>query len=183
MMVDFGLLVCRCWFHQFLPMPPSQASSSQTPDSYPGNLTFLDECFAAGAFLGKPITAEVLADVTFSQFFCVFGLPRIIVVDADSKFCGIFTKTFENLGIHVEVVLRENHKAVRNERFHRYLNRVQQINTTETGSFFQWKQGVTFALDGWNAGPIDGTDIPRSVGAILDGHSLSHLTRKQDQPS
>jgi hypothetical protein len=131
-------------------------------------LTMMDGMtgFAAGAFLGKPITAEVLADVTFSQFFCVFGLPRIIVVDADSKFCGIFTKTFENLGIHVEVVSRENHKAVRNERFHRYLNRVQQINTAETGSFFQWKQGVTFALYGWNAGPIDGTNIPRSVGAI-----------------
>jgi hypothetical protein len=73
--------------------------------------------FAAGAF-----TVEVLAEVTFSQFFCVFGLPRIIVVDADSKLCGIFTKTFENLGIHVEVVSRENHKAVCNERFHRYLN-------------------------------------------------------------
>ena len=103
---------------------------------------------------------------TFSQFFYVFGLPRIIIVDADSKFCRIFKKTFESLGIHIEVVSRENHKAVRNERFHRYLNRVQQINTAETGSFFQWKQGVTFALYGWNAGPIDGTNIPRSVGAI-----------------
>ena len=131
-------------------------------------LTMLDGMtgFAAGAFLGKPITAEVLADITFSQFFCVFGLPRLIVVDADSKFRGIFTTTFQNLGIHIEVVASENHKAVRNERFHRYLNRVQRINTADTGSFFQWKQGVMFALYGWNAGPIDGTDIPRSVGAI-----------------
>jgi hypothetical protein len=90
-------------------------------------LTMMDGMtgFAAGAFLGKPITAEVLANITFSQFFCVFGLPRIIVVDADSKLCGIFTKTFENLGIHLEGVSRENHKAVHNERFHRYLNRVQ----------------------------------------------------------
>jgi hypothetical protein len=87
-------------------------------------------------------------------------------VDADSKLCGIFAKTFENLGIHVEVVSRENHKAVCNKRFHRYLNRVQQINTAETGSFFQWRQGVLFALYGWNAGPIDGTNILRLVGAI-----------------
>jgi hypothetical protein len=130
-------------------------------------LTMLDgmTCFAAGAFLGKPIKAKVLADVTFSQFFCVFGLPRIIALDANSKLCGIFTKTFENLGIHVEVVSRKNHKAVCNEWFYRDLNRVQQINTAEMESFFQWKQGVTFALYGWNAGPIDGTDIPRSVGA------------------
>jgi hypothetical protein len=35
--------------------------------------------FAVGAFLGKPITGEVLAGITFSQFFCVFGLPWIIV--------------------------------------------------------------------------------------------------------
>jgi hypothetical protein len=77
-------------------------------------LTMLDGMtgFAAGAFLGKPITAEVLANITFSQFFCVFGLHHLIVVDADSKFCGIFQKTFENLGIHVKVVSGENHKAV-----------------------------------------------------------------------
>jgi hypothetical protein len=83
-------------------------------------LTMMDGMtgFAAGAFLGKPIIAEVLADVTFSQFFCVFGRPRIIVVEADRKLCGIFTKTFEKLGIHVEVVSRENHKAVCNERSH-----------------------------------------------------------------
>jgi hypothetical protein len=81
--------------------------------------------------------------------------------------CGILTKTFENLGIYVEVVSRENHKAVHIKRFHGYLNRVEQINTAETGSFFQSKQGTTFALYGWNAGPIDRTNIPRSVlGAI-----------------
>jgi hypothetical protein len=138
-------------------------------------LTMLDGMtgFAAGDFLGKPITAEVRADRTFSQFFCVFGLPRL------SKFCGIFTKTFDNLGIHVEVVSRENHKAVRNGRFHRYLNRVQQINTADTGSFFQWKQGVTFALYGWNAGPIDGTIIPRPFGAI-DERRQQNLDLKND---
>jgi hypothetical protein len=137
--------------------------------------------FAAGACLGKPITAEVLADVTFSQFFCVFGLPRIIVVDANSKLCGIVTKTFENLGIHVEVVSRENHKAVRNKRLHQYLNRVQKINTAEIGLLFQWKQGVTFALYGWNAGLIDGTNIPRSVGVIR--HDFSFLLDTQIRPT
>jgi hypothetical protein len=34
------------------------------------------------------------------------------------------------------------------------------------GLFFQWTQGVTFALYEWNAGPIDGTKIPRLVGVI-----------------
>jgi hypothetical protein len=77
-------------------------------------LTMLDGMtgFATRAFIGKPITVKVLADVTFSHFFCVFGLPRIIIVEDKSKFCGILTKTFENLGILVEVVSRENRKAV-----------------------------------------------------------------------
>jgi hypothetical protein len=95
--------------------------------------------FAAGAFLGKPITAEILADITFSQSICVFGRPRLIIVDADNTFCGIFTKTFENLGIHVAVVSRDKRKAVCNGRFHWYLNQVQQINTADMRSFFQWK--------------------------------------------
>jgi hypothetical protein len=36
------------------------------------------------------------------------------------------------MGIHVEVVSRENHKVVcKNGRFHRYLNWVQQMNTAD----------------------------------------------------
>jgi hypothetical protein len=43
---------------------------------------------------------------------------------------------------------------------------VQRINTSDTGSLFRWKQGVLFALYAWNASPIDGTDISRSLVAI-----------------
>jgi hypothetical protein len=122
--------------------------------------------FAATAFLPQSITSETLADATFSTFFAHFGMPRLIVVDADSKFCGMFKVLFENLGIPVEAVSKGNHKAVRNERFHRYLNKVETINTADTDSYVQWKQGVVFAVYGWNAGPIDSTNIPRSVGAM-----------------
>jgi hypothetical protein len=68
--------------------------------------------FAAGAFLGKPITGDVLADVMFFQFFRVFDLPWLIVVKADSKLCGIFKKSFKNLGIHVEMVSHEKSQGV-----------------------------------------------------------------------
>jgi hypothetical protein len=47
--------------------------------------------------------------------------------------------------------------------------------------FFQWKQGVTFALYGWNAGPINGTNIPRSVGAI--GRDFLFLLDTQTRPT
>jgi hypothetical protein len=122
--------------------------------------------FAATAFLPQKITAETLADATFSTFFAHCGMPRLIVVDADSKFCRMFKVLFKNLGIPVEAVSKGNHKAIRNERFHRYLNKVKTINTADTDSYVQWKQGVVFAVYGWNAGPIDGTNIPRSVGAM-----------------
>jgi len=71
----------------------------------------------------------------------------------------MFTQLFELLGIPVEPVAPENHKAVRNERFHRYLNKVQKINTANKQSYHQWIQGILFALYAWNAGPIVGTDI------------------------
>jgi hypothetical protein len=41
--------------------------------------------FAAGAFLGKPITGDVLADVMFFQFFRVFDLPWLIVPGSESR--------------------------------------------------------------------------------------------------
>ena len=36
----------------------------------------------------------------------------------------------------------------------------------DRGSFHQWMQGVLFALYGWNASPVDGTDVGRAFIAI-----------------
>ena len=131
-------------------------------------LTMLD-CmtgFAAGTTLMDEVTSEVLAVKAFTAFFVSYGLPRLIIVDADGLFQSVFVELFRLLHIPVEAVSRENHKAVRNERFHRYLNKVETINTADKESFHQWLQGVLFALYAWNAGPIDGTDVPRSYAAI-----------------
>ena len=114
----------------------------------------------------KDIRVDNIAMAVTAAFFTSVGLPRLIIVDADGLFAGIFKSLFELLRIPVEAVSRENHKAVRNERFHRYLNKVERINTAETENFFRWYQGVLFSVYAWNAGPIDGTDIPRSYAAI-----------------
>ena len=91
----------------------------------------------------------------------------MIVVDADGLFSGMFKKTFqENLLIPVHAVTRVNHKAIINEGFHRYLNKVQKINSSDKGSLHQWVQGIFFALYACNAGPVDGIDISQSVVAI-----------------
>jgi hypothetical protein len=131
-------------------------------------LTMLDcmTSFAMGAFLQGDINSENIANATLSNFFTTVGLPRLIIVDADSVFAGVFKQLFSLLMIPIHQVARENHKAIRNERFHRYLNKVQRINTADTGSLFRWKQGVLFSFYAWNASPIDGTDISRCLVAI-----------------
>ena len=120
---------------------------------------------AAGFVLGE-INAMKVSETALADFFMKFGLPRLIIVDADSLFAGVFKSLFANLLIPVVAVSPENHKAIRNENFHRYLNKVERINTADTASMVRWKQGVLFSLYAWNAEPIDGTDIPRSVIAI-----------------
>ena len=64
------------------------------------------------------------------------------------------------------MVALENHKAICNEWFHYYLNKVECINTADKGSYHQWWQGVMFALYAWNASPINGTYISRSFVAV-----------------
>jgi hypothetical protein len=132
-------------------------------------LTFMDGMtgFAHAAFIREQaVTSETLAAAAFSNFFVPFGLPRLVVVDAAGNLAGMFKDMCRTLLITVDAVSRENHKAVRNERFHRYLKKVQGINTATTMSMHQWKQGTLFALYAWNAGPIDGTDITRSYAAL-----------------
>jgi len=122
--------------------------------------------FADAAFLSGMIDSEKVAAAAFGSFFITRGLPRLIIVDADGLFAGVFKTLFELLRAPVQPVAKENHKAIRNERFHRYLNKVERINSADTDSLLQWKQGVLFSIYGWNAAPIDGTDIPRSVVAM-----------------
>jgi len=132
-------------------------------------LTFLDGMtgFAHAAFIRESaLTSETLAATAFSHFFVPFGLPRLVIVDAAGNLAGMFKDMCRTLLITVDAVSRDNHKAIRNERFHRYLKKVQGINTATTMSMHQWKQGTLFALYAWNAGPIDGTDITRSYAAL-----------------
>ena len=88
-------------------------------------------------------------------------------MDADGLFSGIFKKTFqETLLIPVHAVERGNHKAIRNEGFHGYLNKVQNINSSYKRSLHQWFQGILFTQYDWNAVPVDRNDIAQTVVAI-----------------
>ena len=86
--------------------------------------------FEIGAAIGlKKITSDQSARWDFRSFYIPFGIPKIIVVDTDGLFSGMFKMTFqETLIIPVHAAERGNHKEIINERFHRYLNKVQKIN-------------------------------------------------------
>jgi hypothetical protein len=131
-------------------------------------LTCLDSMtgFAMAAFLQGEISAYKVANAIVSTLFVSVGLPRLIVVDAEGVFAGVFVQLFQLLQVPVYTVSRENHQAILNERFHRYLNKVQRINSADMGELLKWKQGVCFSLYGSNAAPIDGTDISRSKVAV-----------------
>ena len=75
-----------------------------------------------------------MAELALQNFFVRRGMPRMVVVDADGLFAGVFRAMCEALLIPCEAVARENHKANTCEQFHRLLNKVQRINTSDTGT-------------------------------------------------
>ena len=122
--------------------------------------------FVILAFLRFEATAQVVAQALMTHLICPFGLPYHIVVDSGPEFKDILPSVLQLLKIPMEVASPENHRRIRNERFHRLLNAIQTVNTADFGNFFLWMQAAIFAAYGWNAAPVDGTDIPRSVAAI-----------------
>ena len=122
--------------------------------------------FVMVSFLQSEVSSFTVAQSFLEQFVGTVGLPFHVVVDKGNEFAGVFSTVLDTLQIPTETASPENHRRIRNERFHRVLNKVQAINTADYSSFFLWLQGVLFAAYAWNAAPADGTNIPRSVAAI-----------------
>ena len=120
--------------------------------------------FAEAAFINKADSTTV-SRAAFASFFIPNGLPKLVLFDAGSEFAGAMTQMCTSLGIPYHTVAKENHKAILNERFHRYLNKVAKIHQADWESLDEWAMGVFFSLYGWNASPVDGTNITRSVAA------------------
>ena len=75
----------------------------------------------------KEIILEQFTGLAFGYFFVSFGIPKMIVVDADELFSGTLNKIFqETLLIQVPAVTRGNHKLIINKIFHCYLNKPQK---------------------------------------------------------
>ena len=93
-------------------------------------------------------------------------MPRLILVDAGSEFKDMLIKTCQVLSIGFHVVSCGNHKAILSERFHQYLNKVQQIYSANCKSYDKWIKGVHYACYAWNTAPIDGTNVAHSYAAM-----------------
>ena len=125
-------------------------------------LTMMDDMTGfAGAKTLENKTAETVAYEVFTSFFCVYGLARMVVIDQgpENQDRGLLVKACELLNVQVHRVTAGNHKAIRVERFHRYLNKVQKILGETCQSLQQWVLAVALAVYAWNAAPVDGTNI------------------------
>jgi hypothetical protein len=111
-----------------------------------------------------------------------FGLCLMVVVDEGKEFCGLFRSMCRHLNIRCHVVAKRNHKAVGVERYHRFLNHAQRICAEERGTPASFVEcGMTTAY-AWNASPIDGTEIIRSVPAIGRALRFSLDVHETDMP-
>ena len=148
-------------------VPPVKPTSASVSSAASAVLTCLCgmTAFAAGAPLAST-TSEEAAKTAFQHFFVTRGLPRLIIIDQGSEFAGYLIAMCRLLAIEYYPVTKENHKAILNERFHRYLNKVQRLHALDCRSFSDWLMGLGFALYAWNSAPIDGTDIIRSFAAL-----------------
>ena len=100
----------------------------------------------------KEIILEQFTGLAFGYFFVSFGIPKIIVVDADRLFSGMFNKTFQHtLLIPVHDVARVNDKAIINRGFLKYFNKLQKINSSYKVSLHQWFQSLLFEMYAYNS--------------------------------
>ena len=63
-----------------------------------------------------------------------FGIVDVIVLDADSKFLGVFKTTCVALNIYSWPLSRVNHKGNSVEKYRRFLNKTQAIVGQDHGS-------------------------------------------------
>ena len=95
--------------------------------------------FGIGEAIGmKQNTSYQISRWDFGNFFVPFGIPKMIVVDADRLFLGCQTKpSQETLLISVHEFERGNNNAIINEVFYRYVDKARRINSADKGRLHQ----------------------------------------------
>ena len=100
------------------------------------------------------------------QVVFTFGLVDVVVVDADSKFLGLFEDMCNRLDFIFWPLSCGNHKALGVEKYHRFLNKTQTIVGQDRRTNHSFKENSKTSQYAWNSVPIDDTDIPRCLAAV-----------------
>ena len=94
------------------------------------------------------------------------GFCMVVAVDDDSKFMALFESMANALNIRLHRVAKRNHKAIGVERYHKFLNHNATILSAARQTHKCFVEVALVSAYAWNAMPIDGTDIIRSIPAI-----------------
>ena len=98
--------------------------------------------FGLGAASGlNQITSDQVTGCAFGNFFFYIWDYKNDCRVWRWNFYGMTKKTFQwTIIIPVYAVERGNHKAIRNEGFHIYLNKLKKIKSSDKSSLQQWLQ-------------------------------------------
>ena len=134
-------------------------------------------------------TSALIAKYFMQKDLLKFGLCLLVATNDVTPFKAAFTTAYDLLKLPLECAAKINHKSLLVENFHRFLNKVVTITTSDTYTldcFVEAGISTGYAL---NSAPIDRTDIIRSIPNIgweliflLDVSltSFPKLTKNQD---
>ena len=94
------------------------------------------------------------------------GIQKQSLIDAGSENKGEMISLCNTIGLKYHMVSPESHDGIINERFHRYLNKVQRIGAADMNTFEEWAMNTVFAVYAWNGAPVDGTHVQRAFAAV-----------------
>ena len=95
--------------------------------------------------------SEPLGKLFMEQVVFSFGMVAVIVVNADSKFLGLFTEMCNTLGLKLWALSRSNHKGLSVERYHRFLNKTQTIVGQYKGTQHSIIENCKTSQYAWNS--------------------------------
>ena len=147
-------------------------------------------CHMTGFAAIEPIAKK--DSQTFAQavykIFLRYGMPHLIITDADSKFKGEFKDMAELLKLKHHTVAKGNHNAIFVERFNRFLNSGLRVFNNDRGTNRVFVEGALTLCYAWNSCPVTATDLSRSLLAVgrefqfpIDFTSRYHITYDTDE--
>ena len=112
------------------------------------------------------ILAETLAQLFMADMLLTFGICSVVVIDNVSTFKGAFITICINLKINSWCLARGNHRGNLLDRYHRYLNKTQQIADNDRVTNLVVIQNAKTSQYTWNSAPTNTTDITRIMTAV-----------------